>query len=278
MWRAIQQFNEDGVSAMGAALAYYALFSTAPLLILAVLMAGQIFGEAAARIQLEEHITEFIGQEGARQVIEMMQHAMKPAQGGLAAGLGIAALVLGALGVFLHIRRCLCTIWRLPPQHGGGILASVINYVLAILMVVCVGLLLLVSLAISAALPVALEYLGEDLSGRASLWHWVEVGVSFALLTLFFALIYRIMSAQQIAWGYVLYGALICALFFTAGKTVIGWYLAHSSTASAYGAAASLVIFLVWIYYSAQIFFFGAELIQARRTRREWMNVPHQAA
>jgi membrane protein len=126
------------------------------------------------------------------------------------------------------------------------------------------------SLAASAAVPALARFLGEDKPGEA-LWQWVEAGISFAWLSLFFALVYHIMSGRRIAWGYALYGALITALLFTLGKVLIGLYLGHTGTASAYGAAASLVVFLVWIYYSAQIFFFGAELVQARRTRGEWM-------
>ena len=112
--------------------------------------------------------------------------------------------------------------------------------------------------------------------GGAVLWHWLEAGVSFVLLTLFFAAIYRVLSGQRIPWGYVWYGSIISPLLFTIGKTLIGLYLAYSSTTSVYGAAGSLVVFLVWVYYSSQIAFFGAELIQARRTRAEWMSGARQ--
>jgi membrane protein len=272
MVRAVRQFAADDVSQMGAALAYYALFSTAPLLILAVLFAGFIFGEEAARARVSEHLTEVVGPASAREILALMDQAMRPTTEGLAAVLGIVVLVLGALGAFLHVRRCLCVIWRLEPPRGSGFLGTLLNYALAILMVLGVGLLLLLSLAVSTALLVLIQFFGEELPGGVALWRWLYAGASWLLLSLFFALVFRIMSGRRIAWGYVVYGSLITSLLFTAGKILISLYLAYTSTASAYGAAASLVVFLLWVYYSAQIFFFGAELVQARRTRAQWLS------
>jgi membrane protein len=254
---------------MGAALAYYALFSTTPLLILAVMMSGVIFGEQAARDRVRKHLTEIVGPETAREVSNLMETAAKPVGGTLAAALGGAALVLGALGVFLHFRRCLGVIWRLDSPGRKGATETLLSYLLAIVMVLCVGILLFLSPAASAALPLLVDFLGKDFPVGPRFWKWLDVGVSFALLTLFFAFVYRVMSGHQILWRHVLYGSVISALLFTAGKTLIGLYLAYTSTASAYGAAGSLVVFLVWLYYSAQIVFFGAELVQARRTRRD---------
>ena len=135
---------------------------------------------------------------------------------------------------------------------------------------VCV--LLLLSLAVSTAVPFLADVLGKDFPVGTRFWQGVDAGVSFGLLTLFFALVFRVMSGRRIAKHHVLYGSVITALLFTAGKTLISLYLAYTSTASAYGAAGSLVVFLVWVYYSSQITFFGAELVQARRTRAEWLS------
>lgn len=264
-FRAVQQFDADGATQMGAALAYYAIFSTAPLLILAIMVAGIIFGEDAARARVAEHLNELVGTASAHEITRLMQRVTRPADGSAAALVGGGLLLVGALGVFLHVRRCLCIIWRLEVPKNG-LLLTLINCLLAIIMVLCTGILLLLSLAISTALPALADVIDENLPLGASFWNWVELGVSFVLLTLFFALVFRIMSARRIGWWYVLYGALICSLLFTVGKTVIALYLAYTSSASAYGAAGSLVAFLIWIYYSAQIFFFGAELVQARRT------------
>jgi membrane protein len=269
--RAVRQFSADGVPRMGAALAYYALFSTAPLLILAIMVASLIFSEDAARKRVQHQLSEMVGPASAGEILALMDRSNQPAAQGWTAALGIAALVLGALGSFLHMRQCLCDIWRLRPPEDSGFLGTLVNYGLAVLMVLCVGLLLLASLAAGAAVPALVHFLGDDHESRRVLWHWIEAGLSFAWLSLFFALIYRIMSGRRIAWGYAVYGALITALLFTAGKVLIGLYLAYTSTTSAYGAAASLVVFLLWVYYSAQLFFFGAELVQARRTRGEWM-------
>jgi len=271
LYRAAQQFGANGGAQMGAALAYYALFSTAPLLILAVTIAGLLFGETAAQERVRAHLNDVVGERGADEVMMLMNQAMRPSTGWLAAVVGIVTLVFGALGAFLHVRRCLLVIWRLENVAPSGLIGTLFNYLLAIVMVFTVALLLLFSLAVSTALPILIDFWEETLPGTHTIWRWAEAGVSLLLLTLFFALVYRFMSGRRIPWKYVLYGSMVSALLFTVGKTVIGLYLAYSSTASAYGAAASLVVLLVWVYYSAQIFFFGAELIQARRTRAEWM-------
>jgi membrane protein len=272
LFRAARQFGADGASQMGAALAYYALFSTAPLLILAVMLSGLIFGEQAARDRVRKHLTEAVGPETAREVNHLMETAAKPSGGRLAAALGGAALLLGALSVFLHFRRCLCVIWRLDSPGRKAAIGTLLNYLLAIIMVLCVGSLLFLSLAASTALPLLVDFLGKDFPVGARFWQWLDAGVSFALLTLFFALVFRVMSGRRILWRHVLYGSVFSALLFTAGKTLISLYLAYTSTASAYGAAGSLVAFLVWVYYSAQIILFGAELVQAGRTRADWLS------
>jgi membrane protein len=271
LFRAARQFGADGASQMGAALAYYALFSTAPLLVLAVMLSGLIFGEQAARERVRKHLTEIVGPETAREVNGLMERSVEPQGGRLAAVLGGITLVLGALSVFLHIRRCLCVIWRLEKDSRKGVIETLLSYLLAVVMVLAVGVLLLLSVAASTAVPWLVNWLGEGFPLGTRFWHGVDAGFSFVLLTLFFAIVFRVMAGREILWRHVLYGAVISALLFTAGKTVIGLYLAYTGTASAYGAAGSLVVFLVWIYYSAQIVFFGAELVQARRTRPEWL-------
>src|SRR6266851_3214910 len=237
--RAVRQFSADNATQMGAALAYYALFSIAPLLVLAVMLAGFIFGEDVAEDRVREHLTELVGPESAREVAALMHNKDQPVSAGL-----LAVLLIGALGAFLHVRRCLCIIWRLEPPRGSGLLETLFSYLLAVLMVPCVGVLLLLSLAASIVLLVLINFMGDDIPGGAVLWQGLEAGSSFLLLSLFFAVVFRVMSARRIAWGYVAYGSLITALLFTAGKTLIGAYLAYTSTASAYGAAGSLVAFL----------------------------------
>jgi membrane protein len=272
LFRAAQQFQEDGAAQMGASLAYYALFSIAPLLVLAVMLAGILFDEQEARERVRQHLTDVIGPEAAREITSVRMAATPLPSGRLATVLGLAALIVGAHSVFLQLRRCLAIIWRLDPPERRGVLATLLNHVLAILMVLGVGILLLLSLAASTALPVVEHFVDEQLPGGTAVWQWSEAAVSLILLTLFFALTFRVLSRRLIPWGYICYGSFISALLFTAGKMLISLYLAYTSTASASGAAGSLVVFLIWVYYSAQITFFGAELIQARRTRAQWLS------
>lgn len=269
--RAATRFSEHDGAQMGAALSYYAVFSTAPLLLLAVMLASLFYDEEAARAQVKTHLTEMLGPQSAEEISSWMKREGRPEGGRLAAVVGISLLLVGTLGLFLHVRRCLCIIWELEPPQGSSLLLTLLNYLLAIVAVLCVGLLLLVSLAASTAVAIMVHLMGDKLPGGASLWHWVEVGLSFLLLTLFFAVVYRVLSGRKVSWGYIWYGAFVCAVLFTIGKKLISLYLAYTSSTSIYGAAGSLVVFLVWVYYSSQIAFFGAELIQARRTRSEWM-------
>ena len=270
--RAVRQFGADGASQMGAALAYYVLFSTAPLLVLAVIALRPDLRRAGGSRPGAKALAEIVGPETAREVNNLMETAAKPVGGRLAATLGGAALLLGALGVFLHFRRCLCVIWHLDSSGRAGACRRCSTIYSRSRWCSGVGILLLLSLAASTALPLLVDYLGNDFPVGTRFWQWLDAAVSFALLTLFFALIFRVMSGHQILLPHVLYGAVISALLFTAGKTVISLYLAYTSTASAYGAAGSLVVFLVWVYYSAQITFFGAELVQAREDAPDWLS------
>jgi membrane protein len=268
IYRAGAKWVEHQDAKMGAALAYYALFSIAPLLILAVHIAGLVFGADAARGKVVEHLQHYIDVDSARMIQSLLQDAGQLEFGSWAALGGLAAVVAGALGIFLHVRDVLCKVFKLAPPHENTFLAILVDYFLAILMVLITGLLLLGSLAASTALALLSDVLNDFLSLP---WQLLEAVVSFAFLTLVFAAVYRVLSGNRLPWGYVWYGAAICSLLFTLGKTLLGFYLAYTSSASAYGAAGSLVVFLIWVYYSAQLLFFGAELIQARRTRAEWM-------
>lgn len=291
--RAFQQWGANKDSRLGAALAYYTLFSIAPLLVIAIRIAGLIFGEDAARGEVVNQLTDAVGKEPAVAIQNLVEEAAKSRTGTVAPVISLGLLVIGALGVFLHVRGALCTIWKLEPPHGSTILGILLDYALALAMVVITGVLLLLSLAASMAIPVLRELvntnfqavhdwlkehwpwladrIGENFLNDSFYWQFVEFGVSLLFLMLLFATIYRILSGQRIPWRYVWYGSLISAFLFSLGKIALGLYLVHTGTASMYGAAGSVVVFLIWVYYSSQILFFGAELIQARRTRKEWM-------
>jgi len=273
--RALLQFGNDRGTQMGAALAYYALFSVAPLLVIAIVIAGAILGEEQARQHAMSFLRENMGAEAATAIEEALSHVRKPVEGLVPAAIAAAVLSVGALSVFLQIRTSFCVIWNLPPPHASSILSWLINYLLAGLMVLLMGVLLLASVLTTSLLPRVLEAARERFPqmGVTGLnGHLVEFAISLSYITLLFAVVYRVMSGRQIPLGYVLYGAVLGALLFTAGKTVLGIYLARANVGSIYGAGGSIVAFLIWIYYSSQTLILGAELIQARRTRKQWMS------
>ena len=270
--RAYQQWSAHGGMRLGAALAYYALFSFAPLLVITVMIAGAVFGDQAAQGEVSEHLRGIVGDETAKFVEKLVENAGRPQTRDWATLVSLAVLVFGSLSMFLYLRSTLCTIWNLTPPLGSTVLGVLWDYTLALIMVAFCGILLLASLAAAMLVEIFEPTLKEWLPELP--WNWVEMGLSFVYLTVLFAAMYRILSGGRIGWGYVVYGSFIAAVLFTFGKTLLSWYFVHTSTVSAYGAAGSLVVFLMWIYYSSQVLFFGAELIQARRTRHEWRNAP----
>ena len=266
LYLAMRQWSANQDLRWGAALAYYALFSAAPLLVIAINIAGIVFGADAARGELQRQLGEWLAPQAAEAIQSLLAQAGKEQGGSWWAPLvSYVLLVVGALGVFLHLRTALCFIWKLEPPHGGGILAMLVDYLLALLMVLIIGVLLLASLVAAVAVTVVKAYFGDRLLAGGQLWQLVEIAVSFLMLTLLFAATYRTLSGRRITWGYVWYGAVIAGLLFTFGKVLLSYYLVFTGTVSAYGAAGSVVAFLVWVYYSSQVLFFGAELIQARR-------------
>ncbi|MBI3411304.1 MAG: YihY/virulence factor BrkB family protein [Planctomycetes bacterium] len=270
-WRACQQFGENNDSRLGAALAYYTLFSVAPLLVIAIYMAGLMYGADAASGQVAKELSMVIGKDEARAVQTLIDYANRPVEGTLASLISAAVLLAGALGIFLHLRGALCSIWKLDPPHSSTWLRLLLDHLLALIMVFVVGGLLLLSLVISTFLPLLEDAVERQFPAVRLFWHVVEFAVSLVLLTILSAANFRILSGNRIPWRYVWYGSLITAFLFTLGKILLGLYLYYTGTASAYGAAGSVVIFMIWVYYSSQIVFFGAELIQARRTRADWL-------
>jgi membrane protein len=269
--RAGQQWSANGDSRLGAALAYYALFSIAPLLVIAITIAGVAYGDVAARGEVKKSLSTYIDPDSAAALEKLVETAGNAPATVWSQMLNIALLVFGALGAFVHLRASLCLIWRLPPPKMNTVLATLVDYLLALLMVLCTGMLLLVSVATSVTVSYVRTYMDKNRYAAWFPWDSVEIGLSVVFLALLFASIYRILSGRRITWGYVGAGALVAALLFTLGKIVLSYYLVYAGVASAYGAAGSLAVFLVWVYYSSQTLFFGAELIQARRTRYEWL-------
>jgi len=251
-------WSADYAPSMGAALSYYTLFSIAPLLIIVIAVAGMVFGEDAARGAIFEQLGGLVGADGAKAIEGLLQAADKPAQGIVATVIGIAVLILGATTVFNELQNALDRIWRAPARvKSSGIWNLLRTRLLSFGMVLGIAFLLLVSLVASAALA-ALGKLWL-FAGWEILAHIVDLVVSFGLVTVMFALIYRYIPRVHVAWRDVWVGAAVTSILFALGKFLIGLYLGKSSVASAFGAAGSLVLVIVWVYYSAQIFLLGAE-------------------
>lgn len=268
---AASEWSEDNAARLGAALAYYTVFSLAPLLIIVIALVGAIWGgqsgEAQARI-LDE-MRQLMGPEGARMVGTMLENASRPGTGGvLATVLGVAALLFGATGAFAQLQGALNTVWDVRPDpERSGLMTLITTRLLSFGAILVVGFLLLVSLVLSAALSFVGDILTDITPRMQVLMRLLNLLLSLGVITLLFAFIYRYLPDVRIAWRDVWVGAVITAILFTLGKYLLGLYLGQSGTASAYGAAGSLVVLLIWVYYSAQIFFFGAELteVYARR-------------
>jgi membrane protein len=256
---AYSEWNKDNAPRMGAALAYYTIFSLAPLLIIAVAIAGLAFGTEAARGEIARQIQRLVGPDGARAIQEMIQSGHKPVHGVIGGMIGIIALFLGASGVFCEIEDALNSIWHVNPSGETGIRNLVKARFLSFGMVLGIGFLLLVSLLLSALLAAATKYMGDMLPVPVVVFESLDVLLSLFFITVLFAMLFKFLPHTKIAWSDVWIGAALTSLLFTAGKFVIGFYIGKSVSASAYGAAGSLVVLVAWIYYAALILYFGAE-------------------
>ena len=252
---------DDYAPSMGAALAYYTLFSIAPLLIIAIAVAGLVFGQEAARGEIVAQIQDLIGHEGAIAVQGLLKSASEPAKDIVATVVSLITLVIGATTVFGELQSDLDRIWRVPaPATMNGVWQVLRARLLSFGLVLGLGFLLLVSLVVSAAIAALGKWSNGLFEGWEAYFHVLNLSVSFAITALLLALIYKLMPRVSIAWRDVWLGALVTALMFEFGKFLIGLYLGKTSVASSFGAAGSLVVLLVWVYFSAQIFLLGAEL------------------
>ena len=261
MRKSIDAWVDDYAPSMGAALAYYTLFSIAPLLIIAIAVAGLVFGQEAARGEIVAQIQDLIGREGASAVQGLLKSANEPAQDIVATVVSIVTLVIGATTVFGELQSDLDRIWRVPaPAKQSSIWILLHTRFLSFGLVLGLGFLLLVSLIVSAAIAALGKWSNGFFEGWEAILHVLNLSISFATTTLLLAMIYKLMPRARIAWRDVWLGAAVTALMFEIGKFLIGLYLGKTSVASGFGAAGSLVVLLVWVYFSAQIFLLGAEL------------------
>jgi membrane protein len=252
-------WNKHNAPKLGAALSYYTILSIAPLTIVVIAIIGFALGKQAAQGQIMTQIQGMVGYDGAQAIQTVIANADKPKTGLIATILGLVTLFLGASGVLAELRDSLNRIWEVKPQSSGGLWGMVRDRLMSFGMVLAIGFLLLVSLVLSAAISAAGKYVGGMLPVPAGVLHLVNIVFSFVVIAALFALIYRFLPDDRIEWNDVAIGAIVTALLFTLGKFAIGIYLGKAGVGSAYGAAGSLVVVLAWIYYSSQIFFFGAE-------------------
>jgi membrane protein len=267
---AFEAWNDDYAPSMGAALAYYTIFSLAPLLIVVIAIAGLIFGADAARGEIVGQIQGMVGQQGAEAIQTLLASANTPSRSLMASIIGIATLLLGATSVFGELQTSLDRIWRAPAlDQPQGLWGLVRSRLLSFGMVVAMGFLLLVSLVVSAALSAVNGWGNTIFPAWGTLLQILNLAVSFGVTTLVFAMMYRILPRVHIAWGDVWIGALATAVLFTVGKYLIGLYIGRAGISSGFGAAGSLIVILVWVYYSAQIFLLGAEFTWVYAQRRQ---------
>ncbi|MDP2306933.1 MAG: YihY/virulence factor BrkB family protein [Pseudomonadota bacterium] len=254
-------WNAHNAPRMGAALAYYTTFSMAPMLIIAIAVAGVVFGPEAARSEVSLQMSGLLGATGAKAVEEMIANANHGGAGVIATIIGMVTLLLGASSLFAELRSALNLIWDAPPPAKVGFVTMLRTRFLSFAMVLVIGFLLLVSLVISATLSGVQSHVGGFISPPV-IAQAVNVVVSLIVTTSLFALIYKVLPDVKIAWKDVWVGAFATAILFAIGKLIIGLYLGNGALASSYGAAGSLAVMLVWIYYSAQLILFGAEFTQ----------------
>jgi membrane protein len=267
----VREWREDGANRLAAALAYYTTFSLAPLLVLIIAIAGLVGGQEAAQTRTMAQVEDLLGTEGREFVQEMIETASRPRTGWTATMIGTVTLLVGALGVFGELQNSLNTIWEVKPKPAKGFLDGIKRFVIKRLMsftmVLGIGFLLLASLVISAALSALGEYIGTRWP-LADFWlALINFVISFVVITFLFAMIFKFLPEIKIAWNDVWLGAAVTSALFTLGKFLIGLYLGRSEVGNTFGAAGSLAILLIWIYYSAQILFFGAEFTQVYANR-----------
>jgi len=257
---------DDKVPRLSASLAFYTILSAAPLLVIVLAIAGLVFPHHdQARQMLVDQFSNLAGQEGGQAVRTMIEHAGQTGTSTIAMIAGVIMLLVGASGVFVELQDSLNTIWQVTPRPGRGFWMTVRDRFLSLAMVFGMGFLLLVTLVISAILSGLTRVVG--LAEVGVVGEIVNFIVSFAVVTLLFALIYKFLPDVTIAWRDVWIGAVVTAFLFTVGKMLIGIYLGRASVGSAYGAAGSLVVFVVWVYYSGQILFLGAEFTKVYANR-----------
>ena len=259
-------WSEHHASRIGAALAFYTVFSLGPILLLAVAVAGFFFGQGAARGEIHQQMTNLIGSQAAAEVQMVLARAHRPTAGVVATAISVVTLLLSADTALVELKSGLDEIWSVPSASRQWYWAYLRTRVVSVSLILALGVLLLASLLFSAALG-ALEDLSRGMIVVDAILRWTNSLISFGLAALLFATVYKVLPSVRLAWKDVAMGALITAALFIVGKYAIGVYLGSSTVASTYGAAGSVIVVLLWVYYSAQVFLLGAELTRGYACR-----------
>lgn len=260
------QWDEDQAARQAASLALYTLLSIAPLLIVSIKVAGVALGDEAARGQVSQEIGRLVGPQAGVAIEAMVNSAKQPGEGVISSLIGLAILLFGASGVFGELQAALNQIWEVKPRPDRGVLGFLKDRFFSFTMVMGVAFLLLVSLVVSAVLATFTEHF-RDMIPYAPLWWVLNLAIGLGITTVLFALIFKVIPDARIGWHDVWVGAFATAVLFSVGRILLSWYVGRSATVSPFGAAGSLVALIVWVYYSAQILFFGAEFTQVFATR-----------
>ena len=260
---AVISWIQDFAPSMGAALAYYTVFSVAPLLVIVIAVVALIFGQQGAQAEILDQVRTVLGPEASKAIEVMLVNAQRPKEGIIASLVGIVALLIGATTVFAELQSDLNRVWKVKPDKKSGVWSFIRARILSFGLVIALGFVLLVSLLVSAALAA----LGRHWTGWFGDMHLLleaaNMLVSLAVITTLFAIVYKVLPSAKVRWRDVWIGSLVTAVLFVVGKYLIGLYIGTTAIASGYGAAGALVVLLVWVYYSAQIFLIGAEFTHA---------------
>jgi len=266
--KALAAWWNDGAARLGASLAYYTLFALAPILLIAIAIAGWVFGAEAVRGELVGQVEGLMGREGAEAVQALLRGARRENGGALAAIIGGAAFVLTSTGAFLELQTAFNTIWRVEPKPGASVKKFLVNRAQSFGLVLAIGFLLLVSLVINTLLAAAAGWVERQAPLVPLFWDAANFVTSLGVITVLFAMLFKFLPDVELRWRDVWTGALVTSLLFGIGKYVIGLYIARSATATSYGATGSVLVVLLWVYYSAQILLLGAEYTRVRTQER----------
>ncbi len=264
---AVSEWSAHKSAKAGAAIAYYSIFSLGPLIVVVISIAALIFGREGVQREVSEAIRGLLGDKGSEAVNTMLTAAGKPSEGLFASVIGTVTLVFAAVGVVVQLKEALNVVWEVKPERGGGLWGFARNYVLSLAGVLTVGFLLLVSMLLTAGLAAATRSFGTFIP--EPLLHAVGLVVSFVVISVLFAMMFKWLPDAEVAWRDVWLGGIGTAVLFEIGKFLIGFYIGKQGLESTYGASASIVVVLIWIYYTAQIVLFGAEFTRVRSKQRE---------